>query len=142
MKLLFKIFVTLSFLVPTTIFAAEAHQLTVQLTNIKNDQGNIFVELYSDSATFRKSAKAFKVIKVPATMGNLAVVFSGLDAGSYAVLTYHDEDGNNQMNKRFGMIPTEGYGLSNNPKVIGPPAFKDSEFQLIQDMEINIQFNY
>jgi uncharacterized protein (DUF2141 family) len=40
------------------------------------------------------------------------------------------------------MIPTEGYGLSNNPKVMGPPAFKDSEFQINQDSEIKIQFNY
>ena len=121
MKLLFKTFVTLS---------------------LKNDQGNIVVELYSDSATFRKSAKALKIIKQPATAGTLTIVFSGLEAGSYAVLTYHDEDGNNQMNKRFGMIPTEGYGLSNNPRVMGPPAFKDSEFQINQDSEINIQFNY
>ncbi|MEY3410892.1 MAG: hypothetical protein RL593_468, partial [Pseudomonadota bacterium] len=122
--------------------AVEGHLLTIHLTNIKNDQGNIVVELYSDSATFRKSAKALKIIKQPAIAGTVTVVFSGLDAGSYAVLTYHDEDGNNQMNKRFGMIPTEGYGLSNNPKVMGPPAFKDSEFQINQDLEINIQFNY
>jgi len=142
MKLLFKTFVTLSLLVSTTIFAAEGHQLTVHLNNIKNDQGNIVVELYSDSATFRKSAKALKIIKQPATAGTVTIVFSGLEGGSYAVLTYHDEDGNNQMNKRFGMIPTEGYGLSNNPKVMGPPAFKDSEFQINQDSEINIQFNY
>jgi uncharacterized protein (DUF2141 family) len=142
MKLLSKIFFTLSLLVSTRILAAEDHQLTVYLTNIKNDQGNIVVELYSDSATFRKSAKALKIIKQPATAGTVTIVLSGLEAGSYAVLTYHDEDGNNQMNKRFGMIPTEGYGLSNNPKVMGPPAFKDSEFQINQDSEIKIQFNY
>jgi uncharacterized protein (DUF2141 family) len=82
------------------------------------------------------------VIKISPVVGNLSVIFSGLDAGTYAVLVYHDEDGNNQMNKRFGMIPTEGYGLSNNPKVIGPPAFKDSAFVVDQDSEINVQLNY
>ncbi len=28
------------------------------------------------------------------------------------------------------MFPTEGYGLSNNPTVSGPPAFADSAFEL------------
>lgn len=142
MRLLLKILMSWFLLISTTIFAQEGYQLTVHLTQIKNDQGSIFVELYNDSATFRKSTKAFKIIKMPAVVGILAVSFLGLEAGNYALLTYHDEDGNDQMNKKFGMIPTEGYGLSNNPRVIGPPSFKDSEFQLNKDSEINIQFNY
>jgi uncharacterized protein (DUF2141 family) len=28
------------------------------------------------------------------------------------------------------MFPTEGYGLSNNPKVVGPPKFADSAFEV------------
>ena len=122
--------------------AQDAYKLTVNLAQIKNDKGNIFVELYSDPATFRKSAKAFKIIKTQAVEGTLAVTFDQLAAGTYAVLTYHDEDNNNEMNKRFGMIPTEGYGLSNNPKVMGPPSFKDSQFAVSKDTEISIHFNY
>ena len=122
--------------------AAETHKLSVNLAQIKNDSGNIMVELYSDPTTFRKSAKALKIIKIPAATGALTVTFDNLDTGTYAVLTYHDEDGNNTMNKRFGMIPTEGYGLSNNPKVMGPPAFKDSQFTVSTDTEISINFNY
>jgi len=124
------------------VTAQDAYKLTVNLAQIKNDKGNVFVELYSDPATFRKSAKAFKIIKTQAVEGALTVTFDDLVAGTYAVLTYHDEDGNNEMNKRFGMIPTEGYGLSNNPKVMGPPSFKDSQFDVSKDTEINIHFNY
>ena len=122
--------------------AEESHKLAVNLAQIKNDKGNLFVELYSDPTTFRKSAKALKIIKVPAATGALTVTFDNLGTGTYAVLAYHDEDGNNTMNKRFGMIPTEGYGLSNNPKVMGPPAFKDSQFEVSADTEISINFNY
>lgn len=122
--------------------AQDAFRLAVNLEQVKNGKGNIFVELYSDPATFRKSAKAFKIIKTPAIEGALTVTFENLAAGTYAVLTYHDEDGNNEMNKRFGMIPTEGYGLSNNPKVMGPPSFKDSQFEVSKDTEISIHFNY
>jgi len=122
--------------------AQDTHKLSVNLSQIKNDKGSIFVELYADPATFRKSAKAFKIIKTQAVEGVLTVTFEQLAAGAYAVLTYHDEDGNNEMNKRFGMIPTEGYGLSNNPKVMGPPSFKDSQFEVSKDTEISINFNY
>ncbi|WP_052177811.1 DUF2141 domain-containing protein [Methylotenera sp. G11] len=122
--------------------AQDAFRLSVNLEQVKNNKGNIFVELYSDPATFRKSAKAFKIIKTQAVEGASNVTFENLAAGTYAVLTYHDEDGNNEMNKRFGMIPTEGYGLSNNPKVMGPPSFKDSQFEVRQDTEISIHFNY
>lgn len=142
MKLLLKILLTLCLLSSLGVKAAEQHQLTVHLTDIKNEQGTIFVELYSDPATFRKSAKALKIIKVPAKLGAVTVVFSGLESANYAILSFHDEDGNGQMNKRFGMIPIEGYGLSNNPKVMGPPAFKESAFEVNQDSEVSIQFKY
>ncbi len=125
-----------------SLAAEETHTLSVNLAQIKNDKGNLFVELYADQATFRKSAKALRIIKVAATPGTATVTFDNLATGSYAVIAYHDEDGNNTMNKRFGMIPTEGYGLSNNPKVMGPPAFKDSQFEVTTDTEININLNY
>ncbi len=53
-----------------------------------------------------------------------------MPAGRYAVIAYHDEDGNGRLNLRFGMIPVEGYGLSNDPEVAGPPRFQDAAFEL------------
>ncbi len=40
------------------------------------------------------------------------------------------------------MIPIEGYALSNDPEVFGPPAFKDSEFEVSSDKELNIPIHY
>ena len=41
------------------------------------------------------------------------------------------------------MFPTEGYGLSNNPKVIGPPAFEDSAFDVpAQDIRVRVELRY
>ena len=89
--------------VSLSVTAEETYNLSVKLATIKNDKGSIFIELYSDPATFRKSAKALKIIKLPAAEGSLTATFDKLGAGTYAVLCYHDEDGNNTMNKRFGM---------------------------------------
>lgn len=86
--------------------------------------------LYSDPKTFRKEAQAVKIEQIPAQSGTATVKFSALPPGRYAIMAYHDEDGNGELNRRFGMFPTEGYGLSNNPSVSGPPAFADSAFEV------------
>jgi uncharacterized protein (DUF2141 family) len=58
-------------------------------------------------------------------------------------MVYHDENGDGKLNLRFGMFPIEGYGLSNNPKVMGPPKFADSAFELgTQDTSVDIRLNY
>ena len=35
-----------------------------------------------------------------------------------------------RVDRRFGMFPTEGYRLSNDPTVPCPPAFEDSAFEV------------
>lgn len=121
---------------------ADEYNLTVRLDGIKSSLGQVHVELYSDAQTFRKSALAQHVIKTAAQENSVTVKFSGIKPGVYAILAFHDEDGNGLLNKRFGMIPTEGYALSNDPKVFGPPAFSDSKFEVVSDKELNIPIHY
>jgi uncharacterized protein (DUF2141 family) len=41
------------------------------------------------------------------------------------------------------MFPTEGYGLSNNPTVVGPPKFEDSAFSVpAPDGRVRIELVY
>ena len=135
--------ISFAFMLMMTTFAyADEFSLSVHIKGVKNNQGNVFVELYNDAKTFRKSAQAFAILQVPATEGIVTVKFDGVKPGHYAVLAYHDEDGNGLLNKRFGMIPTEGYALSNNPTVIGPPSFEDSDFEVLGDAELGINLHY
>lgn len=121
---------------------AEAHPLKVHLQGIKNNRGMVHIQLYSDPKKFRKSAYADHVIKVAAVEGELTAEFKDIEPGQYAILAFHDEDENGEMNKRLGMIPLEGYALSNNPKVMGPPAFKDSAFEFPPNQEVTLIFHY
>ena len=135
--------ISFAFMLMMTTFAyADEFSLSVHIKGVKNNQGNVFVELYNDAKTFRKSAQAFAILQVPATEGIVTVKFDGVKPGHYAVLAYHDEDGNGLLNKRFGMIPTEGYALSNNPTIIGPPSFEDSDFEVLGDAELGINMHY
>ena len=132
-----------AFMLMITKFAyADEVSLSVHIKGVKNNHGNVFVELYNEAKTFRKSAQAFAILQVPATEGIVTVKFDGVKKGHYAILAYHDEDGNGLLNKRFGMIPTEGYALSNNPVVIGPPSFEDSDFEVLSDTELNVAMHY
>ena len=124
------------------IAAADEYTLTVHIGAVRGDRGQVHVELYNSPETFRKIAKALRVLQVPAQKDGVSVKFEGIVPGRYAILAFHDEDENGEMNKRFGMIPTEGYALSNDPQVFGPPAFKDSAFEVQSDLELNIPMHY
>ena len=127
-------------LIPT----AYAEELHVTLDGIQHDNGQVAVAVYSDPKTFRKDDQAFAAQKAKAEQGAVTLVFKDVPPGRYAVLAYHDENDNGEMDRRFGMIPTEGYGLSNNPKVMGPPSFEDSAFAITagEPTRITLEMRY
>lgn len=126
-----------------TAALAQTPTLEVKLNGIQHDRGNVRVGLYADPKTFRKESQAFAVQQVAATTGTVTVRFTALPPGRYAIMAYHDEDGNGELNRRLGMFPTEGYGLSNNPTVSGPPAFEDSAFNVGADAAaVSIDIRY
>lgn len=111
--------------------AAEDQTLKVEMTGVQHDRGTLRVGLYKDPQTFSKEDQALSVQEIPAQAGVASVRFGNLPVGWYAILAYHDEDSNGELNRRFGMFPTEGYALSNNPEVMGPPDFEDSAFEVV-----------
>ena len=109
---------------------ALAGDLTVTLDGIAHDKGAIRVGLYDRSETFRKEERAFALKDGPALPGRVSLTFADVPPGRYAVMAYHDEDGDGGLDRFMGMIPTEGYALSNNPEVSGPPAFDECAFDI------------
>jgi len=123
--------------------AQPAARINVILKNVRDSNGMLRASLYRTPESFRKEAQALQVISVPASLGDVRLVFDGLASGSYAIMAYHDENSDGKLNLRLGMFPTEGYGLSNNPKVFGPPKFADSAFDLKGDeATVEIEISY
>jgi uncharacterized protein (DUF2141 family) len=113
------------------------------MQGVRNANGQVKLMLFDKAEGFRKEAHSRQVLALPAKTGALEAVFRDLPAGRYAVIAYHDENGNGKLDLRLGMFPTEGYGLSNNPEVIGPPSFKESSFELPeQKQHIDISLEY
>ena len=123
--------------------SAAAAELQVVVEGIQGREGNVRLALYNDPKTFRKEEKSLKVLAKPASGDSVSFLFEGLQPGRYTLIAYHDADSNGKMNRFLGMIPTEGYGLSNNPQVSGPPAFDDADFELTEAGEsVHIKLRY
>ena len=68
----------------------------------------------------------------------------GLQPGRYAIAVHHDENDNKEMDLGLLGIPKEGYGFSNNARVIfGPPVFDAASFDVASEKtEIVLNLNY
>ena len=122
--------------------AVMAADLSVEIGNIEHDKGQVRVVLYDNSDSFLNEEKSLVIQKSPAAVGTLTVNFNHLQPGDYALVAYHDEDGDGKLDRFLGMIPSEGYGLSRNPKVFGKPDFNDARISLSDDDRITIHLNY
>ncbi|WP_196893822.1 DUF2141 domain-containing protein [Aureivirga marina] len=101
--------------------------IRVKISGITNDKGNILVGLYTKE-NFRKEAT--KDYKVAAQKGEIEFVFEDVAPGEYSILVLHDENENDKMDLKLGMMPAEDYGSSNNRSYFGPPTFKKSKFEV------------
>jgi uncharacterized protein (DUF2141 family) len=120
----------LALLLAAPFVQADEARLIVTIKEIRDATGNLRVSLYGDAESFRKEDRALKAVSIPAAKGEARVTFDGLAPGRYALMAYHDENADGKLNLRLGMFPTEGYALSNNPRVMGPPKFADSAFEV------------
>ena len=122
---------------------ADESRLLVTLKDVRDNTGNLRASIYREPDSFRKEALALEVVTIPAQKGDVQLAFKAPPPGRYAIMAYHDADADGKLGLRFGMFPTEGYGLSNNPKVMGPPKFADSAFDVTgPESSIQIKLSY
>lgn len=124
----------------TATTPTSKNSLTINISNIENNQGTLEIGLFNTSDSFLKEGEAFKTISVKAKMNETVVVINNLPNGTYAVSMYHDKNADGQCNRNFIGIPVEPYAFSNNfrPKY-SAPKFKDCKFDLSSDKKINLQ---
>ncbi|ABL65572.1 DUF2141 domain-containing protein [Chlorobium phaeobacteroides] len=102
--------------------------IIVHIQNLKKPEGLLGVALFSSEQGFPgKSERAFakKGVKITATSQD--VTFDNIPYGTYAISVFHDENSNEKLDTMIFGIPKEGVGVSNNPKMTGPPKFKRSK---------------
>lgn len=106
-------------------------KISVQVTGMANTRGQITVTLYPDDAR-RFLAPRGKLLRqrVPAKAPMTLACFLVPQPGIYAVVVYHDENGDNDFNRNAIGMPTEAFGFSNNaPTKFGLPSFDSVRFR-------------
>jgi uncharacterized protein (DUF2141 family) len=61
----------------------------------------------------------------------------------YSFRFFHDENENEDIDTNWLGIPREGFGFSNNPKMLfGPPKFKKTLFDLNESKTLKVKPKY
>lgn len=122
----------------------NASELRISVDGIRSQHGSVLIGLYDSFSSFNRAIAlsdkdgflndpnrfAAVALRANAAMKS-AVVFTNLAPGQYAIILFHDENGNGKLDKNAFGVPTEPYGFSNNAQgFLGPPAFEKAMMQI------------
>lgn len=117
----------------------EVQNIQVIITDIKSDEGMVYIGLYNSEETFLD--KRYKSARSTIENGEVIITFADIPMGTYAVSVFHDENGNQKMDTNFMGIPKEDIGCSNNAKgFMSAPKWKKAKFD-VGDSEVSLTIN-
>jgi len=135
----------LSLLISSMIFAQtstnkleEGISVTALVVNALSDKGTVKFAFYNEENFMKQPiySKSASVVN-----GKSTVVFDNIPQGIYAIICFHDENGNNRMDFEENGMPKESYGSSNNMMNFGPPEFDNTKFEVTtEDLTLEIKF--
>ena len=120
-------------LMAATAFDAAAATLTLKITDIRNGEGHLMVLVEASADGWNGKQKEAAKERIDAQSGEVVYRFEDLAPGSYALQVMHDENDNGKLDSNFLGIPSEGYGFSQNPKVMRRATFEEARFELPAD---------
>jgi len=111
--------------------AANAADLRVKVDGITQTTGTLSAMLVNSAEAWdgKSEPVSGRRVEIAAT-GSLELVFDDLAPGDYAIRLMHDDNGNGQLDRNAVGMPTEGYGFSNNPRVMRAATFEEARFTL------------
>lgn len=96
-----------------TVFAQEAapHDLRVNVLGLQSPDGQAIIRLYQEGDNLFGSPRQQAVASI--TQLTASAVFQGVMPGRYAVVAFHDVNGNGQLDHNLLRLPAEPLGFSN-----------------------------
>ena len=103
--------------------APRTAHLVIHTADLRNHDGQLIFGVFKTADGFPNTEKKSVNWQVkPATSDG--VFECDLPPGVYAASILHDENSNGDMDFNLAGVPTEGYGVTNNPK----PRFRKAKF--------------
>ena len=126
-------------------FVKTENQLRVHVLGLRNDHGDVRCSLFSSAEDFPNNGDLMaKTTTAPIVDRTATCEFTGITPGVYAVVLFHDENGDGKFNRNWIGLPEEGYGFSNDaPTHFHPPRFNDASFSFAGGtLEIPVHIRY
>lgn len=92
--------------------------ITVEVSNVRPQQGQLMAAAYADAESFGK--KALAQIRVPAGDAVTRFELCGISGDSVAITMFQDLDSDGKMGRNPLGMPTEPWGSSGTPGMFGP----------------------
>lgn len=122
---------------------AEVPQIRLTVNGVEA-YGLLTVEVYGDDRkNFLSKAGRLRRVRVAAQQGSQQVCVNVAGAGTYAVASYHDQDGDRKLDRKWNFLPKEPFALSNDPKLkLRKPRHSEAAFEagdLGADIAVNLR---
>lgn len=111
---------------------ALAGDVTVTLKGVQARGGVLYVSV-QNAEQFGKPRAGFSERFPEPAAGTLVATFRDVPPGLYAMRAFHDEDGDGVMQRSLIGWPKEGWAMSNQGALRGPPHFKVVKFEVGAD---------
>jgi len=125
--------IALSSILIAAIPAASAADLRVKVIGIQAPTGTISLMVVDSDAAWNGKGKPVTGRHAKVSGDTLDVAFADLAPGKYAIRLMHDENDNGKLDTNLVGMPTEGYGFSNNPRVMRAAHFDEAVFEVPAD---------
>jgi len=126
-------------------FVKTENQLRIHVLGLRSDRGDIRCSLFSSAEDFPNNGDLMaKITTAPIVDRSATCVFTGVAPGVYAVVLFHDENGDGKFNRNWIGLPEEGYGFSDDaPAHFRPPRFDEASFSFAGGaLEIPVNIRY
>jgi uncharacterized protein (DUF2141 family) len=119
---------------------ALAGELRIDIDGLRAPKGTVLIGLYDSEQSFDRAIElagesgyrndpqrvAGAALRVDGG-SKASIAFANLAPGRYAVIAFHDEDGDGRLDKNLLGVPTEPYGFSKGAHgFLSAPSFKDA----------------
>jgi uncharacterized protein (DUF2141 family) len=111
--------------------ARETVRLEVVVTGIEELEGDVAIAVFANQVDFDARENAVASAFVPVNSSSVVWSTDVAATSEYAILVYHDVNGNGEIDFRLIGVPKEPYGFSNDARrVFGPPEYDKARIQV------------
>jgi len=121
-------------LLAATTTPALSANLIVTITDVEQSSGKLLLAVYNSEETFNTGTR-LTGDRVTAKSGDMEFIFKDLPVGKYSVMVFHDLNNNDKLDTNLLGMPTEPWGSSLQNPIFGAPGWKDTRFDLREDVQ-------